>query len=158
MTDEVTKKEKQSKIKATAKFLFDVPAWIGTNNLSQSTGWLSRLIQQTFRISSRPSDTQKETFDDAMQRMGITTEELPKRAGHFLLVSIMFLVLSIGSLAYMSYLWARASWLVIIATFIVFCLFSVRAYFYSFWCFQIRKKRLDCTFKEWLVWLFKGGL
>ena len=158
MTDDGVKKQKQSKIKATAKFLFNVPEWVGTKTISQNTGWLANLIKRTFRVRHFSSAEQASTFADAMQRIGVSESELPSRATHFLHNSLMFLVLAIASLGYMAYLWSRASWLVVLAAFIVFCLFSIRAYFYSFCCFQTRRRRLDCSFKEWLLWLFKGGL
>jgi intracellular multiplication protein IcmV len=158
MTDDGVKKQKQSKIKATAKFLFDVPEWVGTRAIAQNTSWLTTLIRRTFRVRQVSSDGQTGTFTDAMQRIGVSEAELPSRASHFLLNSLIFLALAMGSLGYMAYLWSVASWLVTLAAFVVFCLFSVRAYFYSFCCFQIKRRRLDCSFKEWLFWLFKGGL
>lgn len=158
MTTDGIKKGKPSKIKATAKFLFDVPAWIGTDNIKQSTSWLSQLIQRTFRVRHPSTLGQQETFADAMKRMGVSAEDLPGRAKRFLWLSLMFLILSIGSLFYLAYLWSRSSWIVVLAAFVVFCLFSVRSYFYGLWYFQIKQKRLDCSFKEWLIWLFKGEL
>lgn len=158
MSKDGNKQKKTSTIKATAKFLFDVPAWIGTNTIRQNTSWLSQLIKQTFKARHFSEVGQPASFTDAMQRIGVSEEDLPGRARHFFWVSLMFLLLSIVSLGYMAYLWSHASWLVMMAAVVVFCLFSTRAYFYSFWCFQIRQKRLDCTFKEWLAWLLKGGL
>ena len=158
MSEDGNKQKKASKIKEAGKFLFDIPAWIGVSAIRQNSSWLSRLIKQTFAARHFSSDGQSVAFNDAMQRIGVSSEDLPGRARHFLLISLMFLLFSIFSLGYIAYLWSHASWLVIIAAVIVFCLFATRAYFYSFCCFQIRQKRLDCTFKEWLVWLIKGGL
>ncbi len=50
MTEQGNQEKKPSKIKAAAKFLFDLPAWVGADNIRDNTSWLSALIKKTFRL------------------------------------------------------------------------------------------------------------
>ncbi|MFX8868094.1 hypothetical protein ABTM84_19135, partial [Acinetobacter baumannii] len=83
----------------------------------------------------------------------MTAEDLHKQQKNFMRGSFLFLALAILTICYLAYLWYKANWLVLIAGFIVFILFMIQAYFYSFWCFQIRKQQLGCTFTAWINWL-----
>ena len=154
MAQQGMEEKKPSKIKATAKFLFDVPAWIGVDNIRISTHWLLQLIRRTFRVqqaNAHPAD-----FSAAMERMGVSEAELPAQEKRFLWSSLVFFCLALLSLFYTVYLWSHSSFLVTTAAFVVFALFLIRSYFYSLWRLQIQQKRLGCTFKDWLAWLLRG--
>ncbi len=156
MAQQGIEEKKPSKIKATAKFLFDVPAWIGVDNIRISTHWLMQLIRKTFKM--KQANAHPANFSEAMQRMDVSEEELPAQEKRFLWSSLGFLGLSLLFLFYTVYLWSQSSFLVTTASFVVFALFLIRAYFYSLWRLQIQQKRLDCTFKDWLAWLLRGHL
>ena len=149
--------KKPSRIKKAAKFLFDFPAWIGVDNITGYSQWIGRSFKICFSAFSQAKRAPaEETFEEAMARQALTKEDLQKQFKTYMVSSWVFFLLAIGSCIYLASLWQRGSWLVDLAMIFVVLILTVKSYFYSFWCLQIRRQKLGCTFNEWLTWIFKG--
>lgn len=91
-----------------------------------------------------------ETFEEAMQRLELTEEDISARKKEFLRLFYFFIILAMTIVAYALYL-AFAGTLV--ASLIAFCLalYSLtQAFRFHFWLFQLRNRKLGCTLKEWM--------
>lgn len=156
-TEESDNVKKPSRIGKAAKFLFDVPAWLGADFIKDSSNWLSSILKRVF-FSGWGRGILHENFAQAMQRLNIAEKDLDKQAKNFFYSSLIFLGLGILTLFYLAYLWNRASFLVILAIVIVCFLFLIQSYFYSFWCLQIKRRQLGCSFRNWFNWILRGQL
>lgn len=145
---------KPSKFKASVKFLFNIPAWFGADAIGEGAGWIGQLARKVFFRSATPGEI--EDFAVVVKRLGVDERGLEEQQKRFVKVSWVFFVLAIFDLFYVAYLWSRASFLVIFGAMIVCALFLIQAYSYSFWVFQIKQRKLGCTFKAWVNWILRG--
>jgi len=91
-----------------------------------------------------------ETFEEAMQRLELTEEDIADRKKEFTRLFYFFIILAMAIVGYALYL-AFAGTLV--ASLIAFCLALyalTQAFRFHFWLFQLRNRKLGCTIKEWM--------
>lgn len=92
----------------------------------------------------------KETFEQAMQRMGLNEEDLKEAQQSYASYALFFLLCAIGIAAFSFYLLfvhrTVQGWLLGLAT---AGLSLVQAFRFDFWSFQIKHRKLGCTFAEW---------
>ncbi len=154
-----TQPAKPSKIKRTAKFLFDIPAWIGTSNIGDYTKWLKTLFASAF-LKKTQNDTEPPPVDfaQAMQQQGLDETALKNQLRVYKRSSWLFFALTLGAVGYLVYLWFHASWIICFAGVVVCILLALKTYFYSFWSMQIGNRKLGCSFNDWLAWIVKGKI
>src|SRR3989338_5147507 len=109
MNEEQGLAKKPSRIKAAAKFFFDPPTWLGIASLTEGGEWIGMVCRRIFRIRSSKL---KETFEEAMVRMGTSEEDLLKQEKAFFRNSFIFLGLAILALFYFIFLLRQHSVLV----------------------------------------------
>ncbi|MDR3478341.1 MAG: type IVB secretion system protein IcmV [Gammaproteobacteria bacterium] len=133
--------------KVTRKTFFDPTGWIGYESVKQTTTSIWAILKSLF---FPPEAVYQETFEQAMARQGLTEEDVEASEQRYLLFAYFFVVL--GSIAFvMSFYFlfhheTLAGCVLAIAT--AALLFS-QAFKYHFWYFQIKYRKLGCTFKEW---------
>jgi len=132
-----------------AKPSVDVKTWVGYDNLKNSTKNLAALFKMVFKKPQKV--TLQESFAEAVERLNLTEQDLQRMMKNFLIHSYIYLSALSASLIYMLYLVWHAHWyagffMLIIAT--IFCLKAAEANFHHF---QIKQRKLDCTFKQWLM-------
>ncbi len=133
--------------KVSFRTFFNPKAWIGTTNLRATTGVIWGITKGLFVA---PEAERTETFEDAIDRLHLKKEELEKRKNTFLTYSVLFVMLAgfsfatsfVLALQYHSFY----GWLFSI---LVTLLFLSQAFRYHFWFFQIKHRKLGCTFQEW---------
>lgn len=137
--------------KKALKPLVNFPKWMDTRRVAESAGVIAGLIKHIFtpRKAKR-----KETFETAIKRLKLTEEILKERQKEFKRLYILFIIISFLALAYTIDLffsgYIRAGLIAIVISGVAL----VQIFRYHFWFFQIRKRKLGCTFSEW----FKQGL
>tara|TARA_R110000868_G_scaffold38572_8_gene134764 strand:+ start:2607 stop:3086 length:480 start_codon:yes stop_codon:yes gene_type:complete len=108
---------------------------------------LSSSVQKLMQVSNLKSPA--EQFDNAINRLGLSDADLKKRQKGFLINSIMLFFLGIFFGVVGIYLTldglVAAGLVTQIFTFISFSL----ALYMHFWFFQIKNRKLGCSFKEW---------
>jgi len=133
--------------KVSWRTFFNPGDWIGYTELRSA----SRIIWGNVRVLFNvPVPERRETFKVAMKRLQVTEKEVQKIAQNYLLYSIVFVILSAISFATSFYMLFEYhsffSWLFSI---LVTILFLAQALRFHFWFFQIKHRKLGCTFKEW---------
>jgi len=110
--------------------------------------------QDTYKYSKAvftvDKPVQEETFAEAMQRLQLTEKDITNLAASYQRNMIIFSIMAVGIFLYSLYL-------VIAGNITGFCL-SLAITVYAclqlfrnhFWLFQIKKRKLGCTLKEWL--------
>lgn len=138
-------------IKGMIKPLVDLPRWLGWKQISANTANLKNIIVRLFVPQKA---TREESFDQAIVRLNLTEEQVQHRYKMFFYQLIFWLSFAVIILIYAIYLAGRHSphgFLACIAISLVVLSQAFRAHF---WMFQIKQRRLGCTFREYL----NGGI
>ncbi len=139
--------------KISRKTFFNPSAWLGTKELSAYTRIIGSNLKTTF---TTPKPEHIETFEQALQRLNVTETALQQNADRYKLFALLFLVFSVCAFLVGFYYLFRygtlAGWVLAMT---VALLFAVNALRFDFWRFQIRRRQLGCTFREW--WVDKLG-
>ncbi|MGD9592508.1 MAG: type IVB secretion system protein IcmV [Candidatus Berkiella sp.] len=91
-----------------------------------------------------------ETFEEAMNRLDLTEEDLISRQIEFTRLCYFFLALALVVVCYALYVAFTGS---MVASLISFCLALyalTQAFRFHFWLFQIKNRKLGCSIKEWM--------
>lgn len=139
--------KKVAKTIASRFSFINIPAWIGTKQLRSFWSFISIMFKTLF-IPKEPTG-EEEDFQRAITRLGLTEVDLQQRAKEFKRLVIIFMLFTLLLLGYVGYLIWEESYK--IAT-VVFCLDLIvlaNAFRYHFWLFQLRQRKLGCSFAEW---------
>lgn len=128
------------------KTFFDVPSWIGVYQTRYTNSTLFQYLKAIFKI--KPS-TGQETFEQAVERMQLTEQDLRERAKVNNRNKWIFIIIAAILFCYGGYLLFTAHFGGFVLSVSVFVLSLVRAYQFSFWNFQIKHRKLGCSYKEW---------
>jgi intracellular multiplication protein IcmV len=140
-------------IKRTVKPFVDVKTWVGYDQAKQNASSIIELFKGLFKKSESPA---KETFEEAVQRLGLTEESLEERKKNFIFLTLFYFCIALGLLAYAIYLGFQGSYHGAIACFSIMFIAWAQTFRYHFWLFQLKQRKLGCTFQEWLHATFGG--
>lgn len=128
--------------------------WVGFNQLKSDSTTLSNIFRGVFKRSEKAAE-KKETFEEAVKRFNLTEKDIQKRMKSAKELVMIFLGLGGLLLFYTFYQWASGR---VISGFICLTL-SLLTLAYAFRehfnLFQMRNRRLGCTYKEWVNGTFK---
>lgn len=123
-----------------------VDKWMSWDYISETSDRFKILLLDIF-IPKKA--THAETFEEALERLELTEDDLEQRKIEFTRLFYFFVVLSIIIIVYGLYLAIFSS---LIPALIAFCLSLytlTQAFRFHFWLFQIKNRKLGCTVKEW---------
>lgn len=138
----------------------NVKAWVGADNIKRSTMTL-RDIFTTFFFAGRAkkgAETQTLSFDEAMKEYGLSEEDVKKKMKYSLLMLRLYIIFFVLMVVYTLYLLLVQDQLkAALFDFILVLVLTSFMFKESFNYFQMKRRRLGCTFKEWLSFLLKRG-
>ena len=140
-------KKSPSVIKGTLKSFVDIPSWLGWRQLKGNTSSLWNSIVPIFKIQKA---TRKETFEQAMARFNIGENDLKRRVQSCVQQMIFYFFIAFLGILYMLYLFIKLHFFAGFLMFFVAGLIVVKGLECHFWYFQIKRRKLGCTIKEWL--------
>lgn len=127
---------------------FDPRAWLNYDELKRQTLYLYDLIKPIFAKPTPPEIT--ETFEEAVKRQELTEEDVLEAKKIYFFYALLFFILGIFSFLFGFYLlivhYSIAGWFL---SFAITGLFLAQAFRFHFWYFQIKFRKLGCTFAEW---------
>ncbi len=129
--------------------------WVGMGQIQNNASTIKDLIDGIFRGARNNRVVLKETFDDCIERLGLTEADIKQRMRSAKWIATICAVLSIGMCAYMLYLFFHALILGGVIAFMLMLLLWAYAFREHFNYFQMKQRRLGCTFSEWLHFIFK---
>lgn len=133
--------------KISRRTFFNPAGWIGYESVRGTTVSIWDNIRSLF-FPAGPERT--ETFEESVQRQALTEDDLRITQSRYLLFAYLFLSLGllafIFSFYYLVHFKTFAGFLLAIATAALFLSQAIR---YHFWFFQIKNRKLGCTFQEW---------
>lgn len=140
------KNKSGSKFKTLLNRIFNVRAWMDWDRMKTGGKFLEEGAKKLF--VPRPARP-VETFEEAMQRMKLTEADLALRRRALFRMSIMMACLSMGLLIYFFYHIFYGSLHAAFLTLALSLLAAALGFRYHFWYFQIKSRKLGCTFHEW---------
>lgn len=145
---------KASRTKRLAIWLVNPRAWSDWDRSKSNTLFFLDMIKRFFTL--RPPKKKPEEFDNTVKKYDLDEETLKakslglKRLAYSVFgVAVFFLLYSMYQLAFGSIRGA-------LIAFVEVGVALVLAFRYHFWHFQIEKRKLGCSFKEWFKDSFTG--
>lgn len=123
-----------------------VDRWIDFVTLKTSTLYFSAQLKNLFTIKKAENP---ESFEDAVDRMALSPEDLAKQSQRFLKLSLFFLLMTAALIVYAVALFKLKNGVggVICLSLSLYALSL--AFRFHFWHFQISQKKLGCGIWEW---------
>ena len=143
---------KKVKMRSRFKKFYDVSAWLGTEEIKRNTKGLKDMLKSLFTISV---PTHKETYEEAVQRLNLTQQDLSHRKKQFFQAAMVYFILFLLLLFYAIYLYVHSKFLACFSASMVSLL--VLSFFFRehFWYTQMKHRRLGMTFAQWILCIFK---
>lgn len=129
------------------------PRWMGLRQLKNNAAAIKAMFKD-LRLY-RP-EVRRETFEEAMQRMNLTEDQLKERMRTCLMMSIVYSFASLCFLIYTIYMIFHFH-LGMILGILITILMAVFAYRESFWYFQMKTRKLGNTVHDWVSFMLKRG-
>jgi len=129
------------------KSMFNISTWMGTQQLKNQTKALNDVAQS---LITPASPKYNESFDQALVRLKLTEDDLAHRTHEFKRLIAVFSFITFCLLLYFLYLLVERSWLASAGCFGIMLVMIGQIFRYHFWLYQIRERKLGCTFREWL--------
>lgn len=144
----------RSRTKKMVKPFIDYRYWMSWDEHKTTWENLSELVKDTFLPPVLPE--REESFEAAVARMELSERALQTRMRQCLGFASFFFFAGVCSLIYTAYLLFSKEFAVSFLGIGVTSLFFAYAFRYHFWYFQIKNRRLGCTFKDWWQSKIKG--
>ena len=147
------KKNPHGRIMKVLNAAFDVRKWSDFDRMKGFTLYLENGIKNLF-IPRR--QTAEQTFDEALRQYNVDEKALLKKRNGLFRLSLLMCFLALIFLCYSMYLAVSGSWHATLLSLVITMLALVLAFRYHFWFFQIKQRKLGCTFQEWFKLGFLG--
>lgn len=133
--------------KISRKTFFNPLGWVGYNELKT----YSRIIWGNLKdVGTIEKPERTETFEEAMQRFDITETDLNRISETYLLYAIFFVIIAafafVGGFIFLIGYGRFAGFILAMACVAILLSYAFR---FHFWHFQIKHRKLGCTFAEW---------
>jgi intracellular multiplication protein IcmV len=145
-------------IKKSVAAGWSISTWIGTKQIKSNALLIKDLAKSAFSPSDQGAPVKAETFAQAMRRLGMTEADLQKRINASTKIIFFCGILIIPMLAYTVYIWMSHFYLSSFVCLMLTFLLSAYSFREHFNRFQMRQRRLGCTFSEWLAHTFRINL
>lgn len=133
--------------KVSRKTFLNPSGWIDYDSLKAQNKTIWQILKTTF-TADRP--LREETFEEATQRQGLTEADIREAETSYKTYAYLFAILGVAAIVFAFYLifvhYTLAGW---VLGMVVAALLFGQAFRYDFWAFQIKHKKLGCTFAEW---------
>jgi intracellular multiplication protein IcmV len=136
--------------------VFNFRMWLGADALRSFWQFIVTAVQRMFVPSSHSASDQDETFEQAQARLGLSDEVLISRQIALFRLSLLLFVLGIILFSYAFFQLFYGSLHGFLLTLSVAGLALVISFRYHFWAFQIKRKKLGCSLREWYRYGLRG--
>lgn len=144
-------KKKQSKIITLISSIINVRAWFDWERVKSFTTYLSNGIKRLFVPQE---NNEVESFNEAATKLHISDADLLAKQKALFRLSLVMLVAACLIFGYAGYQLFYGSFKAVYVSLVVTLIALALAFRYHFWYFQIKTRKLGCTFNEW----FRQGL
>ena len=126
----------------------DVPRWAGVHSLSRIYRYIKSMSMAVLNPPKKPESSQ--TFEQVIETLSLTDSDIRKLQQQKGRMATVYAVLFWLGFAYWLYLFYQQLWMaVLMMSSFQFLMFAF--YFReSFWCVQLKKRKLGLSFKDWM--------
>jgi len=142
------KKPRRNRTLNTVKKIVNVRAWLDYDRLAAMNLYLVNGIKALF-VPKKASEKSSVSFDDAIREMNLTPAMLKKRAKGLYRLSFLMSFVALLIFIYTGYNLYQGYWAAAMVSFVIMGIAVTMACRYHFWYYQIKVRRLGCTFQEW---------
>ena len=133
--------------------IINIRSWSDWERTKTLSSYLAGSIVKVFVPQKA---TKSESFEAAIKRLNLTEKDLLVRRRNLLRTSILMLVIAFLLLVYSGYHFFNGHIMGGLLTIVVMLVALVLAFRYHFWYFQIKERKLGCSFNEWFKRSIKG--
>lgn len=144
----------RSRTKKMVKPFINVRYWASWDEHKSHWENLKELAVATFFPTIETE--REESFDEAVTRLDVSETTIRARMRQCLGFALFFFIAGLCSATYTAYLLYSKEFAVSFLSIGVTSLLFSYAFRYHFWYFQIKNRRLGCTFKDWWQSKIKG--
>lgn len=128
-------------------FDFRVDKWLDFRGLQDNASFLVQTGTRLFKMEAAGS---AETFEEACERLNWDPKFIELQIQRFSLLVSVFLIASFLLLFYAIYIALTGLLISALMVFAIAIFAVTQAFRYHFWKYQLLKKKLGCSFSEWL--------
>ncbi len=137
-------------VKNTVKDNVNVKGWASWGAIKDNAKSIGTFMD-AFKADNQATAATKETFDEAVKRYGLSEKDIAARMKSYFMVAVICAILGAAAFLWMFYLFFLEgmflSGLVALALSVLMFSYAFREHFRYY---QMKQRRLDCTFQEWL--------
>lgn len=138
----------RSYVKNTVKANTNVKSW--TNwDLLKDNAQIVKNFAQDLKAPNESIPVRSQSFEEAMQTYGLTENDIKKRMRTNFLTAVFCVVLSLASFSWMFHLIYKGLFLSAVVSLSLSALMAAYGFREHFFYFQMKKRKLNCTVKEW---------
>jgi intracellular multiplication protein IcmV len=137
--------------KRILKPLVDFPTWMGYRTLVDNGKAVITGVKELF---APPQPERTESFEQAIERLGLTEKDIQLRKNVFLGFSIFWGLLTIGAFAYTCWLFFNGGFKGGLLGLSLSLFAAILCFRYHFWYFQVKNRLLGASFTLWFNALF----
>lgn len=133
------------------KAFFNPRLWMNYSGLKETYDYLINGLCNLFVVrKAKPA----EPLDKVMERMSLSEDDIIVRKKAFFRLSILMLFVALLVFIYLLFHLFHGHWLAVLVSSVAILLSLALAFRYHFWYYQLKVRKLGCTFREW----FRHGL
>jgi intracellular multiplication protein IcmV len=140
------KKKSGSRIGSLLSGIFRIRAWADWDRVKEYSLYLGNGIKDFVVPNHKASE---ESFEDALARLEIGEQELLIKQKALYRLSLVMVGAAVFILFYTGYLLFYGTWRAVMVSSMVMVIALILAFRYHFWYFQMKSRKLGCTFQEW---------
>jgi intracellular multiplication protein IcmV len=140
------KKKSDSRIASVFSRIINIRLWFDWERTKSFTVALKNGIKGLFVLNKNPKT---ESFDLAATKMNLTENDLLLKQTALFRLSIVMLTAAVMILVYAGFQLFHGSLKAFSVSLVVMMIALALAFRYHFWYFQIKHRKLGCTFREW---------
>ncbi len=130
-----------------ARPMVSVKSWVSWDAIKGNTSYIKDTAKIAFGVEK---SERKETFEEAKARLNLTDAQIKDQQAGFLRIALIIGAFGMLSLLYTFYLLWNLQIGAMFVALAVSSLCFVTAARYHFWYFQVKNRKLGCTWREWL--------
>jgi intracellular multiplication protein IcmV len=136
-------------LKVTRKTFFNPKGWLGFDTLKESSQGFTGIMRGVFGQRPPAAEGEPETFNEAMTRLGLTEEDIHRLQFTYFSYALLFFLMALGVIAYTIWLLIHLYLYSFIIGVAIVGLLLAQTFRFHFLYFQIKHRKLGCTFEEW---------
>lgn len=133
-------------LKVNRKTFFNPRAWLSYDTVKEQTLLVWTLVKQIFVT---PTAENPETFEEAQARLGLTDEEIATTGQTYLAFALFYALVTVAIFAVAIYFIVDHSFAGFILAVAITVFMGGQAFQNHFLYFQIKHRKLGCTYEEW---------